>query len=84
MKDPKVVTLALTAFAILAASFAFYPITTYVTIKAGIALLPAVPLWTIRFAAYIATVGTIIATAMRAEGRFLNTELMNNFYTKNA
>lgn len=80
MKDPKVVTVALTAFALLATSFAFYPGITYMTVKSALAVLPQIPLWAVRFSAYISTVGLILATAMRAEGRFLNKDLMDKFY----
>lgn len=84
MKDPRVVTIALTALALLAASFAFYPVTTFLIIKAALALLPVIPFWTIHLSAYIATVGLIISTACRAEGRFMNSELMKEFYSKPA
>lgn len=80
MKDPKVVTIALTAFALLATSFVFYPITTYLLIKAGLALLPTVPYWAVHLSVYIATISVILSTACRAEGRFLNSKLMNEFY----
>lgn len=80
MKDPKVVTLALTSFALLAASFGFYPTATFLAIKGALAVLPTVPLWAVRFSAYIFTVGVIISTALRAEGRFSNAALMNEFY----
>lgn len=82
MKDPKVVTIALTAFAILGASFAFYPSATYLAIKSAILMLPEIPLWTVRLTAYLSVVGLIISTALRAEGRFLNRDLMDKFYGK--
>jgi len=84
MKDPRVVTVALTGFALLAASAAFYPTATYLGIKAGLALLPAIPAASVRLTAYICTVGLIISTALRAEGRFINSELMDRFYQRPA
>lgn len=80
MKDPKVVTIALTALALVATSFAFYPAATFLAFKGALALLPTIPFWAIRFSAYIFTVGVIISTALRAEGRFSNSALMNEFY----
>jgi hypothetical protein len=76
--DPKVITIALTALALVAASFLFYPTTTFLTLKTALILIP--PLWTIRLAGYIITVELILAGACRAEGRFLNNTLMKKFY----
>jgi hypothetical protein len=84
LKDPRIVTIALTSFAMLAASFLFYPSLTYQNIKAIVELLPPIPFWAIRFSAYIFTIGTILAAGLRAGGRFSNTTLMNAFYTQRA
>src|SRR5262245_48993940 len=46
--DPRVVAVALTALALVAASFLFYPVTTWLTIKMAISLLPLPPLWAVR------------------------------------
>lgn len=80
--DPKVVTIALTALALIAVTVGFYPITTYTTINAVILLLPVIPFWAAKFSVYIATVGLILSTSMRAMGRFVNSDLMNTFYGK--
>ncbi len=80
LKDPRVVTLGLTALALLGASFAFYPITTLALVKTAVALIPLPPLWAVKFSAYIFTVGLIISGAARAQGRFFNTALMEAFY----
>lgn len=76
--DPKVITVALTALALVATSFLFYPATTFLTVKTALIIIP--PLWAVRLAGYIATVELILAGACRAEGRFLNTALMKKFY----
>lgn len=80
MKDPRVVTVALTALALLAASFLFYPSTTWLAAKAAIAILPVPPFWAVKFSAYILTVSLILSSACRALGRFTNERLMNRFY----
>lgn len=82
MKDPRVVTLALTSFALLGTSFVFYPTASYHAVKSAIALLPKVPLWTVRLSAYIVTCALIVATTCRAEGRFRNSKLMDEFNGK--
>lgn len=84
LKDPRVVTLALTAIALIAVSFAFYPATSLLYAKIAIAAIPCPPLWAVRFAAYILTVNTILAAACRAQGRFWNSALMQRFYGQSA
>jgi hypothetical protein len=79
-KDPRVVTIALTALALIVDSFLFYPSTTATTLRAVVDLLPRIPAWAVRFSAYILSVETIIAYAARAEGRFMNEHLMKRFY----
>lgn len=74
--DPRVVTVALTALALVADSFLFYPTTTLYTLKAAYAFLPHIPLWAVKFACYIVTVETIISAFLRAQGRFFNEQLM--------
>lgn len=80
LKDPRVVTLGLTALALLGTSIAFYPVTTLALVKTAVALIPLPPLWAVKFSAYIFTVGLIISGAARAQGRFFNTALMEAFY----
>ncbi len=82
MKDPRVVTVALTALALIAASFVFYPVTSFLLAKATIAVIPFPPFWAIRLSAYILTVTLIVSSACRAQGRFWNSQLMNKFYGK--
>ncbi|MBA3721062.1 MAG: hypothetical protein H0W88_01505 [Parachlamydiaceae bacterium] len=84
MKDPKVVTLVVTALALVGDSFLFYPSMTMSTVKAALVLLPQIPLWAVRFSSYIFSLQLIISTALRAEGRFMNKELMNRFYNQPA
>ena len=81
--DPRVVTIALTSLAMLADSYGFYPEETTAGVQAAWALLPTVPFWTVKFATYIATIETIGSYGMRAEGRFINKELMGKFYGEN-
>jgi len=80
VQDPKVVTVALTALALVAVSFAFYPAISLAFCKAAVAALPLPPLWAVKFGAYLATCAVIIAAALRAEGRFWNDALMAKFY----
>lgn len=78
--DPRVVTIAITAFALIANSYMFYPVETPLYLNMAWEVLPTVPLWTIKFAAYLFCVETIAAYAIRAEGRFWNGKLMDQFY----
>lgn len=80
IKDPRVVTVALTALALLATSLIFYPTITFLLIKNAIAFIPFPPFWALRFSAYLLTVTLILASACRAQGRFWNKQLMNHFY----
>lgn len=80
MKDARVVTIATTAFALLANSFLFYPVKTFVKMKAFCHWLPMPPFWAVRFASYLSTCALIVAYGLRAYGRFSNHELMNQFY----
>lgn len=83
-KDPRVVTIALTALALLVASFAFYPTTTYLATKAACIfaaeLIKVIPFWAVKLSAYILTCSTIVGFGLRAEGRFTNANLMKQFY----
>lgn len=81
VKDPRVVTLALTILTLYAESFAFYPsITSSVTKRVINYVIENVPLWAIKFAVYITLVESTISLAMRACGRFNNEQLMQEFY----
>lgn len=83
-QDPRVVTIVLTAFALLAASLIFYPLTTITVTKVAfttaIHLIKHIPLWAVKFSAYLATCATIIGAGLRAGGRFNNKELMKDYY----
>lgn len=86
-KDPKVVTLALGILALIANSYLFYPLTTHLVLKASwsftVSLIPQIPLWAAKFAAYIFSCQVIVSAVARAEGRFLNKELMDKFNQTN-
>lgn len=79
VKDPRFVSLALTILALGAVSLAFYPITTVLTIKAAVVLLPTIPLWALKFSAYLLTCATIVSYGIRAQGRFWNMPLYTAF-----
>lgn len=80
LKDPRVVTVALTALALVAASFLFYPSISWMVAKTAIALIPFPPFWAIRLSAYLLTVSLILSSACRAQSRFWNRPLMDQFY----
>jgi hypothetical protein len=79
MKDPRVVTVALTALALVTTSLFFYPGLTCSLVVHVFKLIPN-PCTYLWFASYIYVVGAIVSGACRAEGRFWNTKLMNEFY----
>jgi hypothetical protein len=80
LSEARVVTVALTALSLLANSFLFYPMRTWINLKAFYHWLPLPPFWAVRFASYIATCAVIAGYGLRAYGRFSNHELMNSFY----
>lgn len=82
MKEPRVVTVALTQMALIANSFLFYPSQSWEVTKNVIHWLPLPSLATIRFGVYVSTCSLIIGASLRAYGRFSNQELMANFYAK--
>lgn len=82
--DPRVVTLMMTASAMLADSYCFYPEDTSAFVKAAWALLPTIPFWAVKFAGYVSSIEVIGSYGMRAEGRFTNRELMDRFYRTDA
>lgn len=83
-QDPRVVTIALTALALIATSLIFYPATTVAaascTFTAIATAIKWVPLWAVKFSAYLATCATIVGAGLRAGGRFNNKALMKEFY----
>lgn len=80
VRDPRVITIALTSFALLADSYLFYDKQTVSCLKEAVALLPSIPLWTVKFAGYLTTVDIIASYGLRAGGRFSNPALMGQFY----
>lgn len=82
-KDPRVLTIALTALALFTITLTFYPVVTFLAVKDIVVLIfTNTPFWAIKFAIYIGLVETTIACALRAYGRFCNKALMDNFYQK--
>jgi len=83
-QDPRVLTIALTALALFAASLIFYPTATIAATKvvgtAVINLVKHIPFWAVKLSAYIATCTTIVGAGLRAGGRFNNAALMKEFY----
>ena len=85
MQDPRYVTIALTATALLANSAIFYPTATravavsVVTEVQNLLLKIDLAEW-IRAGAYVGTCTAITGFGLRAEGRFTNEELMKQFY----
>jgi len=84
-KDPRVLTVALTALAMVAASFIFYPATTYLAVKATFVFLGKYAPWAVmKFSIYAATLLGILGTGVRTLGRFANKTLMNHFYASHS
>ncbi|MBA3602768.1 MAG: hypothetical protein H0W50_03830 [Parachlamydiaceae bacterium] len=79
-KNPRVITAVGTAFLMLADSYAFYPSETESYVRRAYSLLPEIPFWAIKFGAYLLSIETIASFGARAEGRFWNTKLMQDFY----
>lgn len=83
-KDPRIATIVFTAIGLFVASLVFYPVTTFalskVTVIAASNLIAQVPFWAVKLSAYIAICATIIGAGLRAEGRFINADLMKEFY----
>ena len=79
--NPKVVTVALTALALLAVQFAFYPIATTLAIKSiCIFIARHLSLWAVKLASYILVQSAILGLGTRALGRFCNSDLMNRWH----
>lgn len=81
MKDPKVITVALTALAMLAVQFAFYPVSTYFATKTVVVfVVNHFPLSTAKVVAYALTMLGVLGMGVRTYGRFENKSLMDHFY----
>ena len=78
LKNPKVITVALTAISMLAVQTAFYPaITARVTKSVILALSSYIKPWAVKMALYISTQSYLFGMGLRSLGRFSNQELMN-------
>ncbi len=80
MKEPRVITVALTALSWIANTFLFYPFDTWLKAKEFIHWLPLPTLPELRFPGYVATCVMIVGFGLRAFGRFSNANLMREFY----
>jgi len=74
--DPKVATIALATFAILAVSLTFYPFLTAFYLKEVVLMVFFPPAWAVRLALYLLSVETIVGYTIRAESRFFNQNLL--------
>jgi len=99
LHDPKVLTVGLTATAMTAVTFAFYPERSYnatlrlcegakdvaMTIATFVSehILEKIPEGTFKFIAYCTTEVGILSFGVRTFGRFTNQALMDAFYAKN-
>lgn len=79
-KDPRVLTVALGALAMLADSYLFYPKETHECIKQAITYLNFITLERARFAGWVGSLYQIAAVTTRALGRAFNSEYMDQFY----
>lgn len=79
--DPRVVTVAMTALAMLAVTFAFYPTATWLALKAGVTfIVEKLPWEVVKASVYALTMLAVVGVGTRALGRFSNDELMSHFY----
>lgn len=82
VRDPQVVTVALTSLALYVDSLCFYPAETSHYTRVALALLPTIPVWLPRFLSWTTSCELFASLGVRAEGRFRNKELMADFYGK--
>jgi hypothetical protein len=79
--DPRVITVAFTALAMLSVQFAFYPVATTLAVRAvATAALKLLPAETVKFAGYVLTELGVVGYGVRALGRFTNALLLADFY----
>ena len=88
-KDPRVITIALTAFALLANSYAFYPAAIREIgkeiVDAALALLPLISVEKLKFAAWASSCALIASAGFgRALGRWSNEDLKTAYYNLGA
>lgn len=81
LKDPKVVTLAVSSLALLVDSFLFYPEQTTNRLNQLKEILIENS-ESIRFVSYLLSVETILGYTLRAESRLANAELMDQVYSQ--
>lgn len=80
MKEPRVVTVALTIIGLIGNSFVFYPQITRDTLKRVIAAIPFIDRERIRFAAWFVISFEMISLGCRAFGRFNDPAFKTQFY----
>lgn len=80
IKDPRVLTVAFTALALFADTYVFYSEHTKKFMKEVVKFFEKIPLEYVKLGAYIVSVETILGYSFRAQGRFMNKELMEAFY----
>ena len=69
------------ALALLTVQFSFYPIVTAMAIKSSYLFLASViPLWAVKFSAYLTVQTAILGVGTKALGRFTNKDLMHKWY----
>lgn len=80
LHNPKVLTVAFTALALLSVQFAFYPAATILAAKCASTFLSHyIAASTVKLAAYVLVQTAILGWGTRALGRFSNPVLMANF-----
>ncbi|MBA3815116.1 MAG: hypothetical protein H0X29_01065 [Parachlamydiaceae bacterium] len=83
LHNPKVLTVAFTALALLTVQFTFYPTATYLATKAiCIFIATHIPAYAVKISAYVFIQMNVLGFGLKALGRFSNEELMNNWYNK--
>jgi hypothetical protein len=79
--DPRVLTIALTALAMIAVTFTFYPVTTFLAVKSiSVFIVTKTPWLYVKLGTYVLSMLAVLGTGTRALGRFTNKELMHSFY----
>jgi hypothetical protein len=82
LRDPKVITVALTSIAMLSVQFAFYPRISILAAKSlATFIAKQIPAWTVKASAYTIIQAAILGLGTRALGRFSNNELMQKWYS---
>jgi hypothetical protein len=83
LHNPKVITVAFTALAMISVQFAFYPTASYLATKAiCMFIVQHIPAYAVKISVYVFTQINVLGFGIRAFGRFSNDELMNNWHKK--